>query len=268
MDSNFRFSSLINAVAAVGGVLSIGKSGGAALPEPGESDVDIYVFCQDVPSQSVRQAVYDGLGDEVSESNATDHEGVWGVCDFVTAHDTEVCLLYFTVARMTDEIEQVLRGERLNKEEGYFYPTGRCATLLSMHPWVDKEGFIAGMKERLSYYPPDLSRALVNYHVCRMNRDFEDFQRALFRKEVLFYHITLENALDHFLQALFAANRIFFSSRKRMLQYLDKFTLKPDRCGERLLEAVRLGSDAETLGQSYAVWSALTKDFENMQSQS
>lgn len=38
------YNELINIVSEMNEVLSIGKSGGEKLPEPNESDIDIFVF--------------------------------------------------------------------------------------------------------------------------------------------------------------------------------------------------------------------------------
>lgn len=82
----------------------------------------------------------------------------------------------------------------------------------------------------------------------------------IYRKEVLFYHETVESAIDHFLQVLFALNKCFFPSRKRTIQYIDTFNIKPAKCTERLLQTIELGAKPETLSQSYDVWLSLYKD--------
>lgn len=84
--------------------------------------------------------------------------------------------------------------------------------------------------------------------------DVEDLERAAVRKDVLFYHFALDIALDHFLQALFALNRVYFPSRKRSLELAGNFGLKPEDCSERLLEVIRLGGRPEGISQSYSLW--------------
>jgi len=44
------FYSLINTISTIDEVLSIGKSGGEKLPIENESDIDIFVFCSQVPN--------------------------------------------------------------------------------------------------------------------------------------------------------------------------------------------------------------------------
>ena len=259
MEHNYQ--SLINTIQETDGVLSIGKSGGSKLPARNESDIDIFVFCSHIPTVQTRQAAIKRLAFPISEMTINETGGrFWGVCDFLTIDDSEICLMYFTTADMDDETESVLNGSRLDRESEYFYPTGRCATFLSMHILYDKTGYIAGMKARLSTYPLPLAQKLYNHHVKKIN-DTEDFERAVARSDVLFYHATLEIALDHFLQALFALNERFFPSRKRSLQLIYDFKYQPVDCAERLLEVIALGAHADTLAQSYEVWCALCKEF-------
>lgn len=66
------------------------------------------------------------------------------------------------------------------------------------------------MKKKLSSYPPQLSTKLIKHHIEKINNE-EDFDRAVSREDILFYHSTLDSALGHFLQALFALNCCFFS---------------------------------------------------------
>lgn len=258
------FLSLINAVSRINEVVSIGKSGGKELPDTNESDIDIFVFCNSIPSKETRQVAISTLGSIISESKISDYEGrFWGTCDFVTMNGVEICLMYFTTNKINAEIESILHGERIDKEDNYFYPTGRCATMLSMYILYDKTGYINSIKEKLSVYPSDLSKKIIAYHICRIN-DIEDFERALLRNDVLFYHFVLENALDHFLQVLFAVNKCYFPSRKRSLQFIDAFPIKPLDCSEKLLQVIAFGGIPESLSQSYCIWESLCNELEKL----
>ena len=119
------------------------------------------------------------------------------------------------------------------------------------------------MKEKLSVYPLPLSKKLYNHHAGKIN-DTEDFNSAVTRGDVLFYHATLEAAIDHFLQALFALNQCFFPSRKRSIQYIDIFIHKPINCSEQLLKTIELGAKLETLIESYGIWSQLCEELSNI----
>jgi len=254
------YSSLLNILCGLEGVQAVGKSGGEKLPEQNDSDVDIFVFCSEIPDAQVRRGAIDKLeisGDGIKTSEIKGE--FWGVCDYVLLDGIETCLMYFTVSDMNSEIDAILNGLRLDREGEYFYPTGRCATFLSLHTIYDKNDYIAEIKEKVSVYPLALAKALYNHHITRIN-DSEDFERAVARGDVLFYHSTMDLAIDHFLQALFALNRCFFPSRKRSAAYIDSFQLKHMNCSLRLLEVVEMGAKAETLMKSYNNWCMLCKE--------
>jgi len=257
-----KYNSLIKNLCEIDGVVSIGKSGGENIPEHSESDIDIFVFCSQVPDAQTRQTTIgkvDASWLKISETAGR----FWGVCDFATINDTDICLMYFNISDMNDEIESVLNGSRLDRESEYFYPTGRCDTFLLMYILYDKTGYITNMKEKLSVYPLSLAEKLYNHHIRKIN-DGEDFGRAIARNDVLFYHSVLELATDHFLQALFALNKYYFPGRKRTLQFIGSFRHKPSNCSERLLEVIELGAKPDTLAQSYDIWIGLCKELSDM----
>ena len=254
------FSKLTEAVAMMREVMSIGKSGGVDLPQAGESDIDIFVFCENIPSVQTRQSAMESLGGSVTEIHISPSPGKhWGTCDSVLLSDMEVCLMYFTIAGMDGEIESTLSGARPDKEDNCFYPTGRCASFLTMHILYDKHGYIAAMQKRLRVFPDALAARLVRYHLESL-ADVEDLERAVSRKDALFYHFALDLALDHFLQALFALNRCYFPSRKRTVSYIGTFIRKPERCAERILDVVALGACGETVSQSYEEFASLCRE--------
>jgi len=97
--------------------------------------------------------------------------------------------------------------------------------------------------------------------------DREDLERAVVRKDVLFYHFALDLALDHYLQALFAVNRTYFPSRKRSLSFIDKFIVKPHGCNERLLEIIRLGGYPDGINESYNLFSDMVNELKDLYKQ-
>jgi len=101
------------------------------------------------------------------------------------------------------------------------------------------------------------------YHLDELE-DTEDLQRAVARKDVLFYHFAMDIAIDHFLQALFAINRTYFPSRKRTLDFIEIFNIKPERCNEKLLEVIKLGSFSEGINQSFTIWSNMVNELKKL----
>ena len=258
------FHELIRSLKVLPQIRAIGKTGGGALPDDGSGDIDLFVFCDTIPLLPERKQAFAALNGTVTivEFGSTEHPH-WGLVDSLLIGQQEVYLMFFTMRVFAESIVSILRGERTQREENYFYPAGRCASILGMHAFYDPDGFLAGLKEQCSVYTDAMRDALLRAHLPMID-DREDFQRAIRRGDVLFFHATLDLALDHFLQALFALNRAYFPGRKRSAALIRSFALKPDDCEARLLRAVELGARAETLAESYAIWRALCMEMHRL----
>ncbi len=261
-ERNGILDKLLQEVASMQEVAAIGQTGDVTeIPKPGESDIDIFVYVSAMPTPQERRKVYQKSGEGLQELELGVCEGGnWGVGDAMRIHGVETMLMYFTTEETVQNLEEILSGKLLDRV-GDYYPIGRCAAILNMHVHYDGAQFLSALQRRLTQYPEQLAKTLAAYHGALTN-DEEDFGRALRRKDPLFYHFAFEIALDHFLQAVFALNRTFFPSRKRTQQYLAGFSYKPERCYERMLEAVRLGGDPECLEESYALWRGLAKELD------
>ena len=256
---------LINHISSMKEVQSIGISGSKSpLPKAGEGDIDIFIYCNEVPSIKKRQELIQPLRDRLNGVELNVFEGGhWGVGDFAYVNGVETWLMYFTIDDTLNHIEAIRNGELPHKLDNYYYPIGRCAMLSSIHILYDRENFLGLLKDKLSCYPEDLAKKLLHYHLEKLE-DVEDLERAVARKDVLFYHFALDLAMDHYLQALFALNKIYFPSRKRSLQYIAKFAIKPENCGEHLLEGIQLGSCAESIAQSYELWKNMCSELKRL----
>jgi hypothetical protein len=256
---------LVKSISSINEVRSIGISGSSAsFPKAGEGDIDIFIYCDSVPEAGKRQCALNKLGGLLKDCRtAAFSGGHWGTGDFVLVNGVETWLMYFTEKETLKEIEDTLGGAYPDKPDNYYYPIGRCAMLKNINILYDADGFLHSLKKRLAEYPEKLKETLVEYHMAKL-ADTEDLERAVTRKDVLFYHFALDMAIDHFLQAFFALNRTYFPSRKRTLDFIVKFETKPEGCGEKLLEVVKLGSQPDGISKSYAVFRALTDDLKKI----
>jgi len=254
---------LVEAIAHCHSVRAIGLSGGERpFPEPGEGDVDLFVYCTEIPDKGQRLDMLIALKNGFEQVHIGRVEsGHWGRGDSLSVAGIETWLLYFTLAEARAELEAILAGQHLGRLDSYYYPIGRCAMWKAMRVLYDPHGVLQSFKQRLEKYPKELASAVVDHHLEAL-RDEEDLERAAQREDVLFYHFALDLALDHFLQALFALNLEYFPSRKRSETYLQGFRIKPLDCVQRLRQTVAWGGEAETIGKSYAMWKDLVRELE------
>lgn len=256
---------LIDNIAAMEEVQSIGISGGKnEFPRAGEGDIDIFIYCDTIPEAEKRQALLNELGDLLHEGKTNVfEEGHWGTGDFVLVNGVETWLMYFTTNENSNDVESILKGDYPDKLDNYYYPVGRLAMLKDINVLYDKNNYLCSIKKRLSEYPDKLRKILVQYHLGELE-DIEDLERAVTRKDVLFYHFAIDIAIDHFLQALFAINKTYFPSRKRTLDFIRNFTIKPRECDDQLLEVIRLGACSESIRQSYELWGKMVNELKKL----
>lgn len=257
-DTNAIFLSLVDAVSSMDEVASVGKTGEPELPRAGEGDIDVCVYCDSIPRLEKRGNALRSLGLQSFDLGASCSQH-WGVVDFADLNGIETYLMYFTLDETVQSVDSIANGERLEKEDHYFYPTGRLAMLRDINILFDRHGFLTRMKTNLCDYPVQMADKLIAFHLDQL-RDVEDLERAVLRNDPLFFHFALDLALDHFLQALFAMNRRYFPSRKRSIELLETFARKPADCGNRLLKIVELGGSRNSIPQAYSMWRALAQD--------
>lgn len=256
--SQRKLNQLLEKLSTLDGVSAIGISGEA--PEtwtPQEGDIDIFIYCDNIPNQKGRHKMSHELTDLLQNIKIDVFEGGhWGVGDFATIDGIETWMMYFTIEETRRNIDEILSGKYPDRLDNGYYPIARCAMFRTLRIEYDKDGFLSNLKDRFTSYPDELAKKLIRYHLDALE-DTEDFERAVQRKDVLFYHFALEIALDHFLQALFAINRVYFPSRKRSFEWLRRFSLQPANCELRLRNVLKLGGDAESLEESYRIFNSL-----------
>jgi hypothetical protein len=252
---------LVESAARFPAVRAIGLSGGdRPLPQPGGGDIDLFMYCVQIPDLAQRRQLLAALPDWVEQIEVGRFAGgYWGQGDRCLIGGIESWLMYFTVDQAQTELAELLDGKYLGRVDHEYYPLARCAMWKTMRALYDPDGLLGGFRTRLVSYPPGLARSVVEYHLAKL-QDVEDLERAVHRKDVFFYHYAFDLALDHFLQALFALNQTFFPGRKRSEEFLLAFLIKPLDCLPRIRQAIASGADAATLEKSYQVWQDLVQE--------
>ncbi len=157
----------------------------------------------------------------------------------------DIMPMYFTVKEMGEYLEEVLQCKHLGKN-GRFYPVGRLASVTSINILYETLDTWTALVSRVNSKPYSFFKEWFESEISQV-LDEEDLGRAVLRKEVLFFHQVLENALDHLLQALYAVNHCYFPSRKRTQYAIKDFQYKPNNCFTRLLTMVSNGANSDTI---------------------
>jgi hypothetical protein len=256
---------LIDKISTMEEVQSIGISGSKKpLPTEGIGDIDIFIYCDKMPLLEKRKSIINELSELLQNSKMNIFQGGhWGTGDFTLINGVETWLMYFTVDETLSDLEAILNGDYPDKLDNYYYPVGRCAMLKDINVLYDKNNFLNSLKIKLSQYPDKLSKILINCHLAELE-DIEDLERAVNRKDVLFYHFALDIAIDHLLQTLFAVNKVYFPRRKRTLDFIKNFDIKPMQCSEKLSGVIKLGSCSENINRSYDLWINLVNELKNL----
>jgi len=241
-------------------VMGIGQTGKIdAVLVPGKSDMDLFVLCTELPSREERELWYS----ELTTGNYTLQlevcsGGVWGTGDLFVVDGIDVMPMYFTVREMHTYLEEVMACRHLEKVGG-FYPVGRLSSVSLLTVLYEKEDAWTKLKDMVNQKPASFFNTWF-WSEIRQVIDEEDLGRSELRKEVLFYHQVLENALDHLLQALFAVNHCYFPSRKRTVASIETFQKKPVDCCARLYDMIALGASEETVPASVAALRKMTEE--------
>lgn len=176
---------LVDTLARHESIRAIGTSGGERpFPEPGEGDIDMFIYCREIPTADERQEILTALHGEIENVDIGKLAGGhWGPGDCLSVADVETWLLYFTVADARTELEATLAGKYPGRLDSYYYPIGRLAMWKSMRVFYDSDEVLASFKHRLAEYPRELARAVIAHHLKALD-DVEDLKRAVGREDV------------------------------------------------------------------------------------
>lgn len=251
---------LVQVIARCHNVKGIGQTGDINAPLiPNQSDIDLFVICSAVPSKEERLQMYGELKGDYSDLNMeVSQGGLWGYGDIFISNKIDVMPMFFTIEEMERYLDDTLQGKHLEKD-GRFYPVGRLASIESLHILYEQDKAWTRLQNKVKAYPEVFFRKWYQYQAGQV-LDEEDLGRAVLRKEVLFYHQVLEEALDHFLQILFAVNRCYFPSRKRTEKAMEAFQIKPNNCYERLLRIVANAAKSDTIEESVKELRSVTEE--------
>jgi predicted nucleotidyltransferase len=201
------------------------------------SDLDLIVYCGELPTEERIDAVIERLGGD-------DRKLIYPRTEDEHGEAFELgrlqCQLAFVTVRCADaEVERVLAGEELES------PLQKAVEgILDGIPLHGPE-LIEHWRERASDYPDSLRRAMIERHwrffpLWYVDRQVAERDALLWRQEILV------NAAFDLLAVLAALNRLYFTrfQLKRMRKLVGRMRLAPPDLADRLERLVADGEGA------------------------
>ena len=201
------------------------------------SDLDLIVYCDELPTEEGIDAVIERLGGE-------DRRLIYPRTEDEHGEAFELgrlqCQLAFVTVRCADaEVERVLGGEELES------PLQKAVDgILDGIPLHGPE-LIERWRERAADYPDSLRRAMIERHwrffpLWYVDRQVAERDALLWRQEILV------NAAFDLLAVLAALNRLYFTrfQLKRMRKLVGRMRLAPPDLADRLERLVADGEGA------------------------
>jgi Nucleotidyltransferase domain len=217
---------------------SILLTGSAATGEADfYSDIDLIVYCDELPAEERIGAVIERVGGE-------DRRHIYPRTEDEHGESFELgriqCQLAFVTVRCADaEVERVLAGEELES------PLQKAVEGIVDGIPLHGPELIERWRERAADYPDSLRRAMIERHwrffpLWYVERQIAVRDTFLWRKQIL-----VEAAFD-LLAVLAALNRLYFTrfQLKRMRKLLGRMRLAPPGLADRIERLLELDGEA------------------------
>ncbi len=254
-------NSFVSSISLIESVTAIGMSTKEFPKKPDDGDIDIFIYCNQTVDTSLRELSYESISFSVKPKHQFD-SNIWGSGDRGEIQGIITWIMYFLERDVLNEVEQVCNGHKIGNDNGY-YPVGRIAMLNDINILWERDKFLSNIKNKLSVYPLKLKEAQINYFQNALRYDGE-LSKATARRDILFYHNVLDQAIDKLLQLIFALNNTYFPSRKRMKEYLSIFSNIPINFYSRILDVIKLSAMENTLEQSLREFKKLRDEVINL----
>ena len=143
----------------------------------GFSDIDMFVLCSRIPTREERITLYEKYSSEYSDLQMNVCCGcLWGYGDILCIEGIDVMYMYFTIEEMENYVDEVLSGKHLNRKNG-FYPTGRLASIETIHILYERNEVWTKLKEKVASKPAELFDKLFTFHLSNIINE-EDLGRV------------------------------------------------------------------------------------------
>lgn len=199
------------------------------------SDIDFYVFAEEVQPLPVRRALIEGIADPGTTPwlDETFDATPWGGGMDFMYQGTPVEVTARTFDRMNRVVDGCLEGKfdiipATWTSNGYYTFIYLCE-LSFIKPVWDPEGALAAIQEKAAVYPGALRRSIIETFWGRTNTWLDNFhyESAVLRQDLLFTAPIVLHTLLDMIQVIFALNRTYFSGDKKLEAALSKMSVCP-----------------------------------------
>ena len=211
------FTLLWNAFAALPEVEAIALGGSRASEHYDEkSDYDLYIYCTDIPYESVRQRILENACRYMEIGNS-----FWELEDDCTLKDgTDIDILYRNMRDFSQTVRSVV--EEHIAYNGY--TTCMWHNLLHSQILYDKKGELENLQNKYRIpYPDELRDNIIrkNLHLLTGNLPSYDTQikKALIRRDMVSVNHRTAAFLESYFDIIFAMNKLTHPGEKRMVSY-------------------------------------------------
>ncbi|MBN1486241.1 MAG: DUF4037 domain-containing protein [Anaerolineae bacterium] len=211
-----------------------------------DSDIDLYVYTNQVIPLQERVAIADRLGTSQRDMNLQ----FWDLGDewYDATTGIEVDLIYWDPAWIAGQIDRVV----VHHQASVGYSTCFWHTIHTTQVLYDKVDWLKGLKEKCKVpYPESLRRAIVakNHPILRnvIPAYAHQIEKAMKRNDAVSVNHRVAGLIASYFDALFALNRVLHPGEKRLVQKAYKHCEKvPPKMGEQVENVVKAAQPGNT----------------------
>jgi hypothetical protein len=197
---------------------------GLGLNDQFTHDVDIVIYVNQLPLQSVKKKVFAALSDVSIQTVAFPYKEA----DFFVYRYKFYEITFKLCSDMEAEVERLRDGESQTESN--------VAMFLHYTKPIFDDGWMIAQKERVKRYPDRLMESNLFLHLFLALRNVHYYERAINkRKQPLWAEFCINEGLESLVKAVFAANKTYYAKKKWAEIQLRKLKNKPDNFDQKLI---------------------------------
>lgn len=218
-------------------LIMLGGSRASGLADR-QSDIDLYVYCDQPISLDVRREVLSGYFRYVEFAN-----GFWEEeDDGILLDGVEMEIIYRSHSFIKEQYEKTF----VRYEVSLGYSTCMIYNLLRSKILVDRHSDIQWFRNIAQLYPDELRRKIILHNASLIHDQMPSlsFQliKAIKRQDMISVQHRTTELIALLFDVLFAANRMFHPGEKRLMEALERMSLIPDHFKEDLKQLLVIQS--------------------------